>query len=102
MGVEKRIDNRVTISKEIIEELSDEYKNAVLGKQVILAWDEQGNVEIIPNTGYVFKINFIARRTLESAQYGGARILIPSSVTNKPENLVTFLRGGIIKIRRGL
>lgn len=102
MGVEKKQDNRVTISKEIIAELNEEYRKEVLGKQIILAWDEEGYVEILPNREIVFDINFIARRILEIANYGGARIFIPSNVTSKPENLVVFLKGGIIRIRRGL
>lgn len=102
MGKEKKVSKRLTISKEIIAELDNEYKENILGKQVILAWDEEGNVEIIPNRDNVFDINFIARKTLEVANWGGVRIFIPSNVTNNPENLVVFLKSGIIKIRRGL
>lgn len=102
MGVEKKLNKRVTVSKEILEELDDEYKKEVLGKRVILAWDEDGNVQILPDKDSVFGIDFIARRTIEVSNYGGARIIIPSNVTNKPENLVTFLKNGIIRIRRGL
>lgn len=31
MGVEKKLSNRVTVSKEILEELDDEYKKKFLG-----------------------------------------------------------------------